>query len=146
MTRTTNTGVGPCVDRRSRIINHGHANVAIDIHGDGGPPSGRGFAILEPVRDGPNDHVIGSSERFARDLRRTFLARTRMPTSTYDGVNGFTHRDDLAGLNLTRVPKVLLEVGNMRNATDAALMISTRFQRRAARAMEAAIIAFLHHR
>jgi N-acetylmuramoyl-L-alanine amidase len=68
-----------------------------------------------------------------------------MPTSTYDGVNGFTHRDDLAGLNLTRVPKVLIEVGNMRNGTDAALMISTRFQRRAARAMEAAIIAFLAH-
>jgi N-acetylmuramoyl-L-alanine amidase len=143
MTRTTNTGVGPCVNRRSQIINHGHANVAVDIHGDGGPPSGRGFAILEPVRDGPNDHVIGSSERFARDLRRTFLADTRMPTSTYDGVDGFTHRDDLAGLNLTRVPKVLIECGNMRNATDAALMISTRFQRRAARAMEAAIIAFL---
>jgi N-acetylmuramoyl-L-alanine amidase len=145
MTRTTNTGVGPCVNRRSQIINHGHANVAIDIHGDGGPPGGRGFAILEPVRDGPNDHVIGSSERFARDLRRTFLARTRMPTSTYDGVNGFTHRDDLAGLNLTRVPKVLIECGNMRNATDAALMISTPFQRRAARAMEAAIISFLAH-
>jgi N-acetylmuramoyl-L-alanine amidase len=144
MTRTSNTGVGPCVNRRSQIINHRHANVAIDIHGDGGPPGGRGFAILEPVRDGPNNHVIGSSERFGRDLRRTFLARTRMPTSTYDGVSGFTHRDDLAGLNLTRVPKVLIECGNMRNATDAALMITTRFQRRAARAMEAAIIAFLN--
>jgi N-acetylmuramoyl-L-alanine amidase len=143
MTRTTNTGVGPCVNRRSQIINHRHANVAIDIHGDGGPPGGRGFAILEPVRDGPNDHVTGSSGRFARDLRRTFLARTTMPVSTYDGVNGLTHRDDLAGLNLTRVPKVLIECGNMRNATDAALMTSTRFQHRAARAMEAAIIAFL---
>ncbi|MEP7026065.1 MAG: N-acetylmuramoyl-L-alanine amidase [Actinomycetota bacterium] len=143
MTRTSNTGVGPCVDRRARIINHAHADVAVDIHGDGGPASGRGFAILEPARDGPNDHVIGSSQRFARALHRSFLAATAMPTSTYDGVNGFTHRDDLAGLNLTTVPKVLIECGNMRNAADAALMTSTRFQRRAARAMEQAIVAFL---
>jgi N-acetylmuramoyl-L-alanine amidase len=41
------------------------------------------------------------------------------------------------------MPKVLIEVGNMRNATDAAMMVSTGFQRRAARAMAAAIITFL---
>ena len=143
MTRHTNTGVGPCVDQRSRILNHGHAQVSIDIHGDGGPPGGRGFAILLPVPDGPNNHVIGSSARFGRDLKRTFLAGTRMPVSNYDGVAGFQPRDDLAGLNLTTMPKVLIEVGNMRNATDAAMMVSTGFQRRAARAMAAAIITFL---
>lgn len=143
MTRHTNTGVGPCVDQRSRILNHGDAQVSIDIHGDGGPPSGRGFAILLPVPDGPNNHVIQSSARFGRDLRHAFLAGTRMPISNYDGVNGFQPRDDLAGLNLTTMPKVLIEVGNMRNATDAAMMVSTGFQRRAARAMAAAIITFL---
>jgi len=143
MTRHTNTGVGPCVDQRSRILNHGDAQVSIDIHGDGGPPGGRGFAILLPVPDGPNNHVIGSSARFGRDLKRAFLAGTRMPVSNYDGVAGFQPRDDLAGLNLTTMPKVLIEVGNMRNATDAAMMVSTGFQRRAARAMAAAIITFL---
>jgi N-acetylmuramoyl-L-alanine amidase len=143
MTRHTNTGVGPCVDQRSRILNHGHAQVSIDIHGDGGPPGGRGFAILLPVPDGPNNHVIGSSARFGRDLKRAFLAGTRMPVSNYDGVAGFQPRDDLAGLNLTTMPKVLIEVGNMRNATDAAMMTSPAFQRRAARAMAAAIITFL---
>jgi N-acetylmuramoyl-L-alanine amidase len=143
MTRHTNTGVGPCVDQRSRILNQGHAQVSIDIHGDGGPPGGRGFAILLPVPDGPNNHVIGSSARFGRDLKRAFLAGTRMPVSNYDGVAGFQPRDDLAGLNLTTMPKVLIEVGNMRNATDAAMMVSTGFQRRAARAMAAAVITFL---
>jgi N-acetylmuramoyl-L-alanine amidase len=28
------------VNRRSQIINKAHANVAIDIHADGGPPPG----------------------------------------------------------------------------------------------------------
>jgi N-acetylmuramoyl-L-alanine amidase len=144
MTRTTNQGVGPCVTRRAQIINHGHANVAIDIHADGGPPSGRGFSVLEPVADGPNNHVIAASEQFGRDVRAALLAHTVMPVSTYDGVNGVAFRGDLAGLNLTRVPKILIECGNMRNATDAALLTSTLFQRQLARAFETAIIRFLH--
>src|SRR5580700_8474846 len=55
MTRYSNNGVGPCVNRRAQILNRAHANVAIDIHADGGPASGRGFTVLEPVADGPND-------------------------------------------------------------------------------------------
>jgi N-acetylmuramoyl-L-alanine amidase len=54
------------------------------------------------------------------------------------GVDGLAARDDLAGLNLTTVPKVLIEWGNMRNATDAALLSTAGFQRRAARALAAA--------
>jgi N-acetylmuramoyl-L-alanine amidase len=41
------------------------------------------------------------------------------------------------------VPKVLIECGNMRNATDAALLSSSAFQRRAAAALDSAILAYL---
>ena len=143
LTRHNNHGVGPCVNRRSQIINHAHANVAIDIHADGGPSWGRGFTVLEPVADGPNNKVIRSSKRFGLDVRSAFLAHTSMPTSDYYGHDGLISRDDLAGLNLTRVPKVLIETGNMRNATDARLLTSAKFQREIARALEAAIIRFL---
>ena len=143
LTRQNNHGVGPCVNRRSQIINLAHANVAIDIHADGGPPGGRGFTVLEPVADGPNDKVIGSSERFGRDIRSAILTGTSMPASDYYGYDGLISRDDLAGLNLTTVPKVLIECGNMRNAIDAGLLISAVFQQRIARGLEAAIIRFL---
>jgi N-acetylmuramoyl-L-alanine amidase len=146
LTRHSNSGVGPCVNTRSQIINRAHANVAIDIHGDGGPAGGRGFAILLPVADGPNHRVIGASRRFARDLRAHYRSATRMPLSNYDGVDGFQPRSDLAGLNLTRVPKVLIECGNMRNATDARMMVTARFQRRAASGMAGAITQFLRRR
>ena len=143
MTRTSNSGVGPCVTTRAAIINAAHADVAVDIHADGGPAGGRGFAVLEPVADGPNDGVIASSATFAGILRDAFAAGTPMPVSTYDGVDGLEPRSDLAGLNLTTVPKVLIECGNMRNATDAGLLVSPSFQQAAAAAMAQAITEFL---
>jgi len=141
LSRHSNDGVGPCVTRRAQIMNRAHVAVEISIHADGGPPSGRGFAILEPVADGMNDP--GPSHRFARLLRASFSAGTSMPVSTYDGVDGLQPRDDLAGENLVREPYALLECGNMRNATDAALLTSPRWQRRAATAIATAITRFL---
>ncbi len=143
LTRTSNDGVGPCVTERSEIINRAHANVAIDIHADGGPADGRGFAVLEPVADGPNDRVIAASKAFGHVLIARYGDVTAMPVSDYDGTDGVSYRDNLAGLNLTTVPKVLIECGNMRNATDAALLVRSSFQRLAARAFAQAITSYL---
>jgi N-acetylmuramoyl-L-alanine amidase len=142
MTRDSNTGVGPCVDQRAKILNSANPVVSIDIHADGGPATGRGFAVLEPVADGPNNAVIPASEAFGADLIQAFQ-QTGMPISNYDGTNGVAYRPDLAGLNLTTEPKVLIECGNMRNATDAAMLISPAFQQAAASAMTVAIVTFV---
>jgi N-acetylmuramoyl-L-alanine amidase len=146
MTRHANSGVGPCVTTRAQIINRAHASVAIDIHADGGPPGGRGFTVLEPVADGPNDKVIRASAAFGSDVRAAMLAFTSMPESDYYGQDGIIERNDLAGLNLTTVPKILIECGNMPNATDAMLLESPAFQHLLARAFTAAIVAFLTSR
>ncbi len=143
MTRHTNTGVGPCVNVRAHIIDASGADVAVDIHADGGPADGRGFAILEPVADGINSRIIGASQRFGQILLHDFQTITGMPTSTYDGVDGIQPRDNLAGLNLTTVPEVLIETGNMRNATDAAMLTDPSWQRLAARAIARAISTYL---
>jgi N-acetylmuramoyl-L-alanine amidase len=143
LTRMSNNGVGPCVTQRSQLINRAGANVAIDIHADGGPANGRGFTILEPVADGSNNRVIGASRTFGGVLLARYRALTGMPVSNYDGTGGISYRDNLAGLNLTTVPKVLIECGNMRNATDAALLVRPSFQRLAARGIAEAITAYL---
>ena len=143
MTRQSNDGVGPCVTTRAQIINSAHADVAIDIHADGGPSWGRGFTVLEPVADGPNDAVIASSVQFGADVRAALLAHTTLPASDYYGSDGLISRDDLAGLNLTTVPKVLVECGNMPNPTDAASLESPAFQQQLAQAFTAAINVFL---
>ena len=63
--------------------------------------------------------------------------------SNYDGVDGIQPRNDLGGINLTTVPKVFIECANMRNATDAALLVTPSFQQSAACAMAQAITKFL---
>lgn len=143
LTRSTNTGYGPCITERAGIVNRAGAHVAVSIHADGGPVDGRGFSILEPVASGVNDAVIGASQVFGDHVRTAFLAETPMPVSDYYGVEGIVPRDDLGGLNLTTVPKVLVECGNMPNPTDAALLVDPGFQQQAAAALARAITTFL---
>jgi N-acetylmuramoyl-L-alanine amidase len=143
MTRKSNNGIGPCVNTRARILDRAHADVSIDIHADGGPASGRGFTVLEPVADGPNNKVIKSSLRFGKYVHQAFTADTPMMVSDYYGHDGYIFRNDLAGLNLTTMPKVLIECGNMRNGADARLLTSVRVQREIAWALSVAIIRFL---
>jgi N-acetylmuramoyl-L-alanine amidase len=143
MTRHGNNGVGPCVTGRAHILNRGGATVALDIHADGGPAWGRGFTVLEPVADGPNDGIITASERLGSAVRAALLKYTSMPVSNYYGHDGLIFRPDLAGLNLATEPKVMVECGNMRNPTDARLLTASWFQRRLARALQAALVTFL---
>jgi hypothetical protein len=142
LTRPSDDGVGPCVDVRARTLNEAAADVAIDIHADGGPSTGRGFTILRPVPSGVNDGVVTASLKYA-DFLKSAMLKTGMPVSDCYGANGFKDRDDLAGLNLTTVPQLLLETGNMRNQEDADLLTSDRFQRDVAQAILEAMVAFL---
>jgi N-acetylmuramoyl-L-alanine amidase len=143
LTRNSNGGVGPCVTERAAIGNRAGADAFIDIHADGGPPGGIGFAVLEPVADGPNDAVINPSYRLGSIIRDYFESGTGEPVSNYDGTNGLQPRDDLAGLNLTTGPKVLIECANMRNATDAARVSDAGWRQQAAAALSRGLSRFL---
>lgn len=144
MTRTTNTGVGPCINVRAAIGNDAHAAVAISIHADGGPPNGYGFQVLTPIAiPGYNTAIITPSWRLGLDVRKYYQAATGEPFSTYAGTAAMEPRNDLGGLNLSKVPKVFLETGNMRNASDAAKLISPAFQQRIALGIAEALNAFL---
>lgn len=143
LTRTSNSGVGPCVTERAAIGNRAHANAAVSIHADGGPASGRGFAVLEPVADGPNNAIVAPSALLGVDLRNAFRSGAGEPVSSYDGTDGLQPRDDLAGTNLSTVPKVFVECANMRNTTDAALVVSAGWQAKAATAIAGGLATFL---
>ena len=143
MVRTDSSGWGPCITQRARVGNDAHADIAISIHGDGNDsPGTRGFHVLVPQTTNVNAAIAPASNRFGTILRDSFLA-TGMPVSNYLGTNGIMPRGDLGGLNLSTVPKVFIECGNMRNGTDASLMKSVTFQQSAAAAITSAITQFL---
>ena len=52
-------------------------------------------------------------------------------------------RSDLGGLNLSDVPKVFVETGNMRSRADARLLESPGFRERIARSIAAGLSRFL---
>jgi N-acetylmuramoyl-L-alanine amidase len=144
MTRTTNHGVGPCINRRAAIGNRAHADAAISIHADGGPSSGRGFHVIypTPIR-GLTDDIAARSKQLALDIRAAYEQGTHMPRADYLGSDGLDERSDLGGLNLSDVPKVFIETGNMTNATDAAKLERPGFRQRAAAALANGIERFL---
>jgi N-acetylmuramoyl-L-alanine amidase len=147
MTRTNDTGVGPCVNVRAAIGNAAHADAAISIHADGGPMSGRGFDVIQPApvisSISNNTAIVPASAQLASDVRDHFAADTSESESDYAGADGIDERDNLGGLNLTTVPKVLIECANMQNPTDAALTESPAWRQQAAQGLADGITAFL---
>jgi N-acetylmuramoyl-L-alanine amidase len=144
LTRRTNLGWGPCITSRAAIGNRARADAAVSIHADGGPVGGRGFHVIYPpsIR-GLTDDIAAASRRLALAVRGGYARTTRMPYADYTGRTGLARRRDLGGLNLSDVPKVFLEAGNMRNATDARLLASARFRQLEARALADALADFL---
>lgn len=122
-TRDSDDGVGPCVDERAKIGNEAKADAAVSIHADGGPDDGRGFHILRPVKiKGHTDKIVEPSKELAAAIAATYAEATGIPASDYIGDEGINPRDDMGGLNLSKVPVVMLECGNMRNGEDAKLL------------------------
>jgi len=144
LTRTTNSGWGPCITERAAIGNRAHADAAISIHADGGPASGRGFDVIYP----PSilhltDDIAAQSKRLAVAIRDAFAAGTGEPYASYVGHDGLDVRSDLGGLDLSNVPKVFIETANMRNAADARRLESPRYRQREAEALARGLTAFL---
>lgn len=144
LTRTNDHGVGPCITRRAAIGNRSGANAAISIHADGGPPGGYGFDVIEPgaIPGHPSD-IVAPSRRLAVAIRDAYQRITGEPYATYVGQHALDVRTDLGGLNLSTVPKVFIECGNMRNAQDAAKLSDPAFRQRIAVALADGLGAFL---
>jgi N-acetylmuramoyl-L-alanine amidase len=113
----------------------------VGIHGDGAGAGGRGFHVITSSLGLAGPQAAADSTALASAVRDAMTAVE--PVSTYVGSNGLDARPDLAGLNLNDVPAVYVECGNMRNATDAALMSSVEGRDAIATQLVAGVLAFL---
>jgi N-acetylmuramoyl-L-alanine amidase len=139
---------GPCVDQRARIGNDAHADAALSIHADGAPAGAHGFHVIAPksLHSGAADtrKIAAPSLLLATTLRTHFKAATGEPFANYlGGGKGLMVRDDLGGLNLSTVPKVFIECGNMRNQQDATALTDPAWRQRAAQGIADGLTAFL---
>nr|WP_255951010.1 N-acetylmuramoyl-L-alanine amidase [Streptomyces sp. ODS25] len=140
---------GPCVDERAQIGNKEHADAAISIHADGAPVGDRGFHVIlpAPVHEGGADTraITGPSRDLGEHVAGRFARVTGTAPSNYIGQGtGLDVRDDLGGLNLSEVPKVFIECGNMRDSKDAALIMSGAWRQKAAQGISEGMMSFLH--
>ena len=147
LTRTSNREDrwGPCVDVRGRAGNKKDADLKLSIHGDGSLASGaHGFHVIYPPDRAPWTDDIHTASRRLASVTKDTLVKKGFSVATYiAGGDGLDERSDLGTLNLSDVPAVMLEAGNMRDSGDAAVMTSAKGQARYARALAVAVRTFL---
>jgi N-acetylmuramoyl-L-alanine amidase len=143
LTRTNDTGVGPCVNIRAAIGNNAHADAAISVHADGYDGNGHGFQVIEASSSAGGSANDAASNRFSQDMHAAMLSGSGFTPATYIGTDGYESRNDLAGLNLSTVPKILVECGNMHDPGDLAREESATDRQQLAQSLADGIIAFL---
>lgn len=148
LTQDADRPFGPCVDERARIGNKAEADAVVSIHADGSGAGNRGFHVILPgaVHAGAADTrpVVGPSRELGERVAGTFVRITGSAPSNYvGGGTGLVTREDLGGLNLSTVPKVFIECGNMRDSKDAALLTSGAWRQKAAQGISGGIVSFL---
>ncbi|MGJ6967592.1 N-acetylmuramoyl-L-alanine amidase [Streptosporangium sp. G11] len=133
LTRDGNSGVGPCITQRAAIGNRAKADAAISVHADGSSTANHGFHVIMPEKiGGPVDPVVKASRKLGLDVRNAFRRGTGLSYSTYIGRDALDYRNDLGGLNLSTVPKIFIESGNMKNPAEAAKFQQAAFRQRIA--------------
>ncbi|MFJ9180459.1 N-acetylmuramoyl-L-alanine amidase [Streptomyces sp. NPDC102360] len=139
---------GPCVDERAEIGNKAKADAVVSVHADGSGEGNRGFHVILPasVRAGAADTtpIVKPSRDLGERIAGLYVKATGQAPSNYvGGGTGLDTRSDLGGLNLSKVPKVFIECGNMRDSQDVERLTSDAWRQKAAQGISEGIMSFL---
>jgi len=130
MTRSTNSydDWGPCTWDRAKQANRIGADAMVSIHADGASAGSRGFFAMTPALiKGWTDDVVKKDRRLANAMIAGMSAAGAPPSNYIP--NQLLVSRDTTSLNVSNVPTVTIEVGNMRNAQEARRMSSAAGQR-----------------
>lgn len=143
MTRADDLGVGPCIDVRGRFGGEVDADLLLSIHADGAPANVGGFHVIRPAPARAVDPSIVEPSRDLAEAVRDAMIEFDFTPADYVGDEGLVVRDDLGTLNLSTVPVVLLEAGNLGNPEEAAELRDPMVQRVLAEALATALARHL---
>ena len=130
LSRADDTGWGGCVDERAAAASRSGAAVAVSLHADsttvGADSTRKGFHMIVPslpVPDATVNKVQGDGGRKASTAMRDAFVKAGFSPANYAGVkDGIQTRSDVAAVNLTKVPAVFIEMGNLSNPQEAAAL------------------------
>jgi N-acetylmuramoyl-L-alanine amidase len=143
LTRTSDTGWGPCVTTRGRFGAKVGAALTVSIHADGAASTNRGFFVMRPAWiKGYTDDIYNRSTTLAKAVRAGLRAKG-IPQANYYTPTGIKVRRDMGTLNLSDVPVVEVELGNMKNPSDARRMTTITGRNRYADGLVRGIRIFL---
>ena len=152
LSRPDDTGWGGCVAERAAAASRSGAAGAVSLHADsttaGADAAKKGFHMIVPalpLPDAKANAVQGGQGRKASDIMRDAFVKAGFPPANYAGVNnGIQTRSDIAAVNLTTVPAVFIEMGNLSNPTEAAALAGHDGQLKYAMAITNGILNYAH--
>lgn len=110
------TGVGPCVDERGETAEAADADLMISIHGNGSEsPEPHGFFVMivgDPLNEAQGEPSRGLAEALSQALQEEGFV-----PSAWAGE--IVTRNDLATLNHSTRPVVMLELAEFRNPVES---------------------------
>lgn len=118
--------------QRAEIANKSNADLAIRIHCDGSGNSDlHGYFILTPS----SSNRFLSSSIVNSSLRLTKCLLPAIQKATGANNRGISYRDDLTGTNWSKVPTVLVEMGEMSNKQEDYALSTPAYQEKMATGM-----------
>ncbi|MDT9683645.1 N-acetylmuramoyl-L-alanine amidase [Streptomyces sp. TRM76323] len=152
LTHDADRPFGPCIDERARIGNGAGggrgADAVVSVHADGSAAGHRGHHVILPglVKAGAADTapIVAPSRALGERVAAEFARATGSAPANYlGGGTGLVVREDLGGLNLSTVPKVFVECGNMRDPQDAAALSDAAWRQKAAQGIANGVSTYL---
>ncbi|NMO01797.1 N-acetylmuramoyl-L-alanine amidase [Gordonia sp. TBRC 11910] len=150
LSRADDTGWGGCVDERAAAASRSGAAVAVSLHADstsaGSDATNRGFHMIVPTLPLPSSAAqlaqSGGGRKASSMMRDSFKKAGFAPANYAGVVDGIQTRSDIAAVNLTTVPAVFIEMGNLSNPTEAAALSGKVGQLKYATAITDGILAY----
>lgn len=139
--RGDDSGAGACVDQRIEAANEAGADAFVSLHADAGPEFGYGFYVNYPSAY-TGEPVEQQSAELALSVRDAMVGVELIP-STYSGEEGLLASGNMAELGLARVPAIVVQMANMGNGIEGALLADPSVRRGYSKALTAGITDFL---
>lgn len=132
MSRNDDTGWGGCVDERAAAASKSGAALAVSIHADststGADTKNAGFHMIVPTLPIPDKDVDAAQSvegrKASNTIRDAMVGGGFSPANYLGAVNGIVTRPDIAAVNLTKVPAAFVEMGNLSDPAEAAVLSS----------------------